>query len=230
MLRHVQKALTHPLMPSKDEFGDQCSDIVAASGGCGYAALHNTMRLVHHSLSDKVVDTAIPYQGNTVTFASRVRSMAQFLSREKLSGLSYTNYEAIVMTLETLKGRFRIQMKHMAGIEFENGHNNLDNTPSKLDMSNIATELTSWAKCIRLEAPRGSKGDKITHLSSESNFLASDGLYAMVSDKTCCFCSIGGHSEDNCQLFINFLMASRFSNSILIWWQALSRNKVRSCV
>jgi hypothetical protein len=113
---HVHKALTHPLMFTQDEFGDQCRDIVATSGGCGYAALHNMMHLVHPSLSEKVVDTAIPYKGNTVTFASHMRNMTQYLSREELRGQTYAKYEAIMMTLETLQSRFRIQMKHMAGL------------------------------------------------------------------------------------------------------------------
>jgi hypothetical protein len=30
-------------------------------------------------------------------------------------------------------------------------------------------------------------------------------------DNTCHFCSINGHAVDDCQLFINFLMASRFA-------------------
>jgi hypothetical protein len=91
-------------------------EIVATSGGCGYTALHNMISLVHPYLSEKVVDTAIPYQGNIVTFASHVRTMTQYLSWEELKGRNYTKYEAIMMTLETLQGRFRNQTKHMAGL------------------------------------------------------------------------------------------------------------------
>jgi hypothetical protein len=36
MSRHVHKALTHPRMFLKDDFGDQCRDIVSTSDGCGY--------------------------------------------------------------------------------------------------------------------------------------------------------------------------------------------------
>jgi hypothetical protein len=115
MSRHVHKALTQPLIFPKGDFGDQYMDIVAISGGCGYAALHNMMRLVHPSLLDKVVDTAISYQGNAITLASHARNMTQYLSREQLRGRSYSKYEAIMMTLETSQGRFRSQMKHMAG-------------------------------------------------------------------------------------------------------------------
>jgi hypothetical protein len=31
---HMHKALTHPLMFPKDDFGDQCHDIVSTSEGC----------------------------------------------------------------------------------------------------------------------------------------------------------------------------------------------------
>jgi hypothetical protein len=84
MSRHIYKALTHPLMFPKDDFGDQCHDIVSTSEGCGYASLHKIMRLAHTTLCDKVVDTAIPYQGNTVSFTAHVKNMTQFLAREKL--------------------------------------------------------------------------------------------------------------------------------------------------
>jgi hypothetical protein len=75
MSRHIHKALTHPLMFPKYDFDDQCRDIVSTSEGCGYASLHNIMRLAHPTLCDKVVDTTIPYQGNVVSFAAHVRNM-----------------------------------------------------------------------------------------------------------------------------------------------------------
>jgi hypothetical protein len=57
---------------------------------------------------------AIPYQGNTVTFKLHVCTMTQYLSWKELRGKTYTKYEALLMTLETLQSHFRIQMKHMA--------------------------------------------------------------------------------------------------------------------
>jgi hypothetical protein len=78
-------------------------------------------------------------------------------------------------------------------------------------MSNIATTLTSWAKELHLEDPRGTKGGRVAHLSSKSEEVKSDAVCAMGFDKTCRFCNINGHAVDDCQLFINFLMASRFA-------------------
>jgi hypothetical protein len=83
-----------------------------------------------------------------------------------MDGRTYTKYEALMITLETLQSCFRSQMKHLAGLGFKVGHNNMDNIPFKLAMSNIATMITSWARELHLEAPRGSKGEMITHLSS----------------------------------------------------------------
>jgi hypothetical protein len=80
MSPRVHNALTHPSMFLKDSFRDQCRDIVSTSGGCGYIAIHNIMHLVHPALCDKVVDTTISYQGNTVSFAAHVRNMAQYIA------------------------------------------------------------------------------------------------------------------------------------------------------
>jgi hypothetical protein len=153
MSRHIHKALTHPLMFPKDDFGDQCRDVVSTSEGCGYALLHNIMRLAHPILCDKVVGTIIPYQGNIVSFAAHVRNMTHYLAREKLHNRLYTKYEALMMTLETLQARFRSQMKHKAGLMFEVRHNKVNCIPFKLAMRNIATTLTSWAKDLNLDAP-----------------------------------------------------------------------------
>jgi hypothetical protein len=103
MSRNIHKVLTHMLMFPKDNFGDQCRDIVSTSEGCGYLSLHNIMRLAHPTLCDKVVDTTIPYQGNVVSFADHVRNMTQYLAREKIRNQLYTKYEALMMTLETLQ-------------------------------------------------------------------------------------------------------------------------------
>jgi hypothetical protein len=143
---HIHKVLTHPLMFPKDDFSDQCCDIVSTSEGCGYAYLHNIIRLAHPILCDKVVETVIPYQGNTVSFAAHVRYMTQYLAREKLHSRLYTKYKAPMTTLETLQTRFRTQMKHNDGLLFEVGHNKVDYIPFNLAMSNLATTLTSWVK------------------------------------------------------------------------------------
>jgi hypothetical protein len=172
------------------------------------------MRLARPTLCDKVVYTVIPYQGNTVSFAAHVRNMTQFLAREKLRSRLYTKYEALMMTLETLQGRFRAQMKHKDGLLFETGHDKVDAIPFKLAMSNLATTLTSWAKELNLDIPRGSKGDRVNHLGSHQDMGTADtggDVNFVGSDRQCKFCNIPGHTTDDCQLFINFLMASRFA-------------------
>jgi hypothetical protein len=214
MSRQIHKALTHPLMFPKDDVGDQCRDIVSTSEGCGYASLHNIMRLAHPNLCDKVVETTIPYQGNVLSFAAPVRNMIQYIARGKLRNRLYTKYEALVMTLETLQARFRSQMKHKAGLLFEVGHNKVNDIPFKLAMSNLATTLTSWAKDLNLDVPGGTKGGRVNHLAllqgmdhgSEDNDVNYVGSY-----RQCNFCNISGHTADDCQLFINLLMASFFA-------------------
>jgi hypothetical protein len=175
------------------------------------------MRLVHQALCDKVVDTAIPYQGGMVSFAAHIRSMSQYIAWEKLRGWLYTRYETLMMTLETLQGRFRVQIKHTAGLEFEARHNKLNIVPFKLEMSNLATTLISWAKDLHLDVSRGAKGDRIAHLAAPQysgdpqDSHAITGIHYVGSDKKCRFCDIRGHTEDDCQLFINFIVSSRFA-------------------
>jgi hypothetical protein len=76
------------------------------------------------------------YQGNTVSFATHVRNMTQYLAREKIRRRLYMKYKALTMTLETLQARFRTQMKHKAGLLFEVGHNKVDTIPFKHAMIN----------------------------------------------------------------------------------------------
>jgi hypothetical protein len=97
-----------------------------------------------------------------------------------------------MMTLETLQARFRLQMKHKAGLLFEVVHNKVNGTPFKLAMSNLATTLTSWAKDLNLDVPRGTKGDRVNHLAllqgmdhgSEDNDVNFVGLIDSASSAT----------------------------------------------
>jgi hypothetical protein len=105
-------------------------------------------------------------------------------------------------------------MKHKAGLLFEVGHNKVKYIPFKLAMSNLATTLTSWAKDLNLDVPHGTKGGRVNHLAllqgmdhgSEDNDVNFVG-----SDRQCKFCNIPGHTTYDCQLFFNFLVASRFA-------------------
>jgi hypothetical protein len=95
-----------------------------------------------------------------------------------------------MMTLETLQGRFRAQMKHKAGLLFETGHDKVDAIPLKLAMSNLATTLTSWAKEYNLDITRGSKGDRVNHLGSHQDMGTEDtdgDVNFVGSDRQCKF-------------------------------------------
>jgi hypothetical protein len=113
-----------------------------------------------------------------VSFAAHVHNMSQYITRAKLRGWLYNRYETLMMTLETLQGRYRVQMKHNAGLEFETGHNKVNIVPFKLEMSNLTTTLTSWAKDLHMDVSRGT----IT------------GIHYVGSDKKCWFCDIPVHT------------------------------------
>jgi hypothetical protein len=147
-----------------------------------------------------------------VSFAAHVLNMIQYLAREKLHSRLYTKYEVLMMTLETIQAR--TQMKHKARLLFEVGHNKVYNIPFKLAMNNLATTLKSWVKDPNLDVPRKTKGDRVNHLASDQGFgigREDNNVKFVGSKKQYKFCNISGHTTDDCQLFINFLMASRFS-------------------
>jgi hypothetical protein len=105
-------------------------------------------------------------------------------------------------------------MKHKAGLLFEVGHNKVNDIPFKLTMSNLATTLTSWAKYSNLDDPRCTKGDRVNHLALNQGIdhgTKDNDVHFFGSDRQCKFCNIPGYTADYCQLFINFLMASRFA-------------------
>jgi hypothetical protein len=76
--------------------------------------------------------------------------------------------------------------------------------------------LTSWGKDLNINVPRGTKGDRVNHIAMDQELCIggddNDINYGR-SDKQCKFCNIPVHTSDDCQLFINFLMASRFAKA-----------------
>jgi hypothetical protein len=59
------------------------------------------------------------------------------------------------MTIETFQRRFRTQMKHNAGHEFEVGCDKVDNVPFKLEMSNSTVVLAPYHPPIKTKVNDG---------------------------------------------------------------------------
>jgi hypothetical protein len=73
----------HKLLLTDGLFSKDCDeeyrDIIKASGGNGYAALHNILRNHHPRLTEKKVETKIPSQGITTRFGHHVRAIQEHL-------------------------------------------------------------------------------------------------------------------------------------------------------
>jgi hypothetical protein len=120
-------------------------------------------------------------------------------------------------------------MKHTVGLLFEVGHNKLDNIPFKVSISNLATTLTSWAKDLNLNVPRGTNWDRVNHLATYQGLgigSVENDVNFVGLDKQCKFCNIPDHTADNCQLFNNLLMASRCIKQLLNYSHSLNPNYV----
>jgi hypothetical protein len=76
-IRRTMESNVHKLLLTDGLFAKDCDeeyrDIVKASGGNGYAALHNMLRLHHQRLTDRKVETKIPTQSISMRFGNHVR-------------------------------------------------------------------------------------------------------------------------------------------------------------
>jgi hypothetical protein len=142
MARLMSKLLSNPSMFPRDTFGNTMLDTITNVNVDGYAALQNIMRSVHPNLIKKVVGPIMPYQGNSVSIAAHVRNMANFLEKEQLRGRSYTQYESLMMVIESLHGRFKERLESKYELIFKANIDHSNRTPFKLEMSNLGTTLT----------------------------------------------------------------------------------------
>jgi hypothetical protein len=101
MESHVNKLLLTDGLFSKD-CDDEYQDIVKASDGNGYAALHNILRLHHPRLTEKKVETKILTQSVVMRFGHHIRAIQEHLFREETRGCTYSKYEALQLVMDTL--------------------------------------------------------------------------------------------------------------------------------
>jgi hypothetical protein len=113
--RRTMESHVHKLLLTDGLFAKDCDeeyrDIVKASGGNGYAALHNMLRLHHPRLTDRRVETKIPTQAISVRFGHHVRAIQDHLFREETRGRTYSKYEALQLVLDTLHPTFHLDLK-----------------------------------------------------------------------------------------------------------------------
>jgi hypothetical protein len=77
--RRTMESHVHKFLITDGLFAKDCDEeyryIVKASGGNGYSALHNMLRLHHPRLTDRRVETNIPTQAIIMRFGHHVRAI-----------------------------------------------------------------------------------------------------------------------------------------------------------
>jgi hypothetical protein len=77
-------------------------DIVMASGEDGYEVLYKIIRFVHPKLIDTNVETKIPCQGISDTFAHHVKNIQSTIENEAIHGRLSTRYEGLKLVIGAL--------------------------------------------------------------------------------------------------------------------------------
>jgi hypothetical protein len=238
MARLMRKLISNPSMFPRDTFGNTMRDTMTNVNGDGYSALKNVMRDVHPNLIEKAVDPITPYQGNSVSIAAHVQSMANFLEKEQLRGRLYTHYESLMIAMESLYGRFKEHLKNKYELIFRGNNDNSNKIPFKLEMANLGTTLTEWSDELKLDSSRFSRPDAVHHLDQTGfDNEEDDGLiHAIGSDVNSALCGIPGHTMEYCHMFINMIKGLDFmkANPITVAkiqkdHQTLIHNNPRPC-
>jgi hypothetical protein len=208
MGKFLAKILLNPHMFPNDPFGNVMKDTVSNGEGDEYAALHNIMRSVHPNLIEKAVETITPYQGNMVTLAAHVRNMSNHMEKEAMRKRYYKEYESLMMVVESLHGRCHEGLKQKVELSFTTKHDRVNKIPFKLEMANLGTTLTEWEDELKVGVSQGTR-EGVHHINIGSHVRYSapedplDYVNVIDSVQTCSVFSTGGHTLDDCHLFIN---------------------------
>jgi hypothetical protein len=208
MESHVHKLLLTDGLFSKD-CDEKYRDIVKASRGNGYAALHNIMRLHHPRLTEKKVETRILAQSISTHFGHHVRAIQDHLYREETCGRAYTKYETLQLVLDTLHPTYHLDLKFRAEKEFGQAHDLDYCIPFKLQMSQLGTTLTTWSTEMRLsdkKAPRIRHIDQGTSRDDDDDSQDDPGIFALSEDLKFTLCGRPGHENTSCHTFMNHVV------------------------
>ena len=153
MSQQIYKLLQKDTIYSKETM--HLLDVVLASNGDGYIALHNIMRYAHPALTDHEVETSktMPQLTNKDTFASYIRQVNEFFSRENVCGRQYSEREKTIFAYENLPSKFQDAFAFKMEVEIPPGTKLV---PFKLQLPNIAIKWKLWARQLNLDPPNGS--------------------------------------------------------------------------
>jgi hypothetical protein len=187
---------------------EELRDIVMASDGDGYKALYNILRCVHPNLTAKKVETKIPCQGISDTFAHHVKNIRSTIENEAIRGRIYTRYKGRELVLGILHPKYEAALPHNTEMAFENSHDQVNNIPFELQMSNLGKTLGGWAQKLGLKetiSPRLSKVT-FTNVPASSTSRVASLSVGLPYD----FCQMPGHTKDTCKWFVNHIITAHF--------------------
>ena len=129
-------------------------DVVLASSDDGYIALHNIMRYAHPALTDHELETSntMPQIKNKYTFASYIRQVTEYFSRENVRGRQYSEQDKTRFSYENLPSKFQDEFAFKMEVELPPGNTLV---PFKLQLPNISMTWTLWAEKLKLDPPNG---------------------------------------------------------------------------
>ena len=216
-----------------------CQDSTFPSGsreqgaveGCppqaGYHAVYSLFRL-HHPLLHSVFSTAseIPRQRRTEPFSLYIRRLQDFMVRERQSTRTYTESEALDLSVRNLTSEWRPEIRRLVERDKRTGH---DGTlPFKLSLAQLATTFVEYASEIGRDPPSSQSTPsgrtpvvimrRIETPSPDFSLdtaLDDESIDLMVrsiaqnqdASSVCLGCHQPGHKLEDCNRFVDYIVA-----------------------
>jgi hypothetical protein len=118
----------------------------------GYHAVYSLFRL-HHPLLHSVFSTAseIPRQRRTEPFSLYIRRLQDFMVRERQSTRTYTESEALDLSVRNLTSEWRSEIRRLVERDKRTGHDGA--LPFKLSLAQLATTFVEYASELGRDPP-----------------------------------------------------------------------------
>jgi hypothetical protein len=195
----------------------------------GYHAVYSLFRL-HHPLLHSVFSTAseIPRQRRTEPFSLYIRRLQDFMVRERQSTRTYTESEALDLSVRNLTSEWRSEIRRLVERDKRTGHDGA--LPFKLSLAQLATTFVEYASELGRDPPSAHAASShrtptsfIRRLETappdfsptSTSPLDDDEIDLIVraisqsqdASSVCLGCHQPGHKLDDCNRFVDYIVA-----------------------
>ena len=193
----------------------------------GYHAVYSLFRL-HHPLLHSVFSTAseIPRQRRTEPFSLYIRRLQDFMVRERQSTRTYTESEALDLSVRNLTSEWRSEIRRLVERDKRTGHDGA--LPFKLSLAQLATTFVEYASEIGRDPPSPQSMPSgrtsvaiMRRIETPSPDFSSDtalddeAIDLMVrsiaqnqdASSVCLGCHQPGHKLEDCNRFVDYIVA-----------------------